>query len=90
MGGKANVTVGGELAAQLGIAGTTTTPGGIGLAREKPQGSWLLLSRFEPGAGRGGGMRGLVVAVRMVHMLGVLMQQMTTLLRCPALPQPSP
>lgn len=54
MGGKANVTVSGDLAAQLGIAGTSTSAGGIGLAKEKPQGSWLLLSRFDEGAGRGG------------------------------------
>lgn len=48
MGGKANVTTSGVMSDLLGLTGTNSTAS-VGLAREKPVGSWLLLSRFTEG-----------------------------------------
>lgn len=50
-GGKANVTTAGALVDALGIAMNPeqNATASVGLAREKPQGSWLLLSRFSEG-----------------------------------------
>lgn len=49
MGGKANVTMSGPVADALGFSGGAmgnNATASVGLAREKPQGTWLLLSRF--------------------------------------------